>query len=277
MYENDARKIILKKLSIELNEKQFNEQISELRKHISSKEKNKAVIEQKIKDVDKLLKQGKCSLCGQEIHEEERFKKELNEAHITKDSISNDLDLLSKKVNKLEEGLQDYQEYKVNKEKKELYEKLLETSKKQEKDLQQKLGDLTKKIEKLKKELKEILSIFKVPDIQSLRNLEKEISGTLKNIEDKVDKLNSEKNQLNVIISAEEKVIEFLEQEINQMKSDIVFKKKLNIYLTISKIHYLFSIPILYHKNRRLLIKGLLRDPRISPIFCLLFSTNVSD
>jgi len=235
MYENDARKIILKKLSIELNEKQFNEQISELRKHISSKEKNKAVIEQKIKDVDKLLKQGKCSLCGQEIHEEERFKKELNEAHITKDSISNDLDLLSKKVNKLEEGLQDYQEYKVNKEKKELYEKLLETSKKQEKDLQQKLGDLTKKIEKLKKELKEILSIFKVPDIQSLRNLEKEISGTLKNIEDKVDKLNSEKNQLNVIISAEEKVIEFLEQEINQMKSDIVFKKKLNhklVYLT---------------------------------------------
>ncbi|MFW9938532.1 MAG: AAA family ATPase [Candidatus Thorarchaeota archaeon] len=235
MYENDAGKIILKKLSVELNEKQFNEQISELRKQISSKEKNKAVIVQKIKDVDKLLEQGKCSLCGQEIHEEERFRKELNEAHITKDSISKELDLLSKEINKLEEGLQDYQEYKVNKEKKELYEKLLETSKKQEKDLKQQLRDLAIKIEKLQKELKEILSAFRAPDIQSLRKLEKEVSDTVKSIEEKVDKLNSEKSELEKKISAEEKVIEFLEQEINQIKSNIALKKRLNqklVYLT---------------------------------------------
>ncbi|MFX1357485.1 MAG: AAA family ATPase [Promethearchaeota archaeon] len=235
MYENDVGKIILKKLSVELNEKQFNEQISELRKHISSKEKNKAVIVQKIKDVDKLLEQGKCSLCGQEIHEEERFRKELNEAHITKDSISKELDLLSKEINKLEEDFHDYQEYKINKEKKELYEKLLETSKKQEKDLKQQLRDLAIKIEKLQKELKEILSAFRAPDIQSLRKLEKEVSDTVKSVEEKVDKLNSEKSELEKKLSAEEKVIEFLTQEIDQIKSNIALKKRLNqklVYLT---------------------------------------------
>ncbi|MFX0175200.1 MAG: hypothetical protein ACFE85_03105, partial [Candidatus Hodarchaeota archaeon] len=235
--ENEAKKIILKKLSLKLNEEQFREQISELRRSLSSKEKKKAVIEQKIKDIDKLLEQGKCSLCGQEIHEEERFKKELNEALETVDSISKDLEKISTDIKNFEEGLKDLQEFKANKEKRELYEKLIETSKKQEKDLQQRLGDLDIKVEKLKKELKDALNIFKVSNIASLRNLENEFKNNVNSLEEKIDKFKSEKNDLDKKISAEEKAIEFLENEINQTKANIELKKKLS-----QKLEYLTEI-----------------------------------
>ncbi|MFX0060458.1 MAG: hypothetical protein ACFE8J_19340, partial [Candidatus Heimdallarchaeota archaeon] len=235
--ENEAKKIILKKLSLKLNEEQFREQISELRRSLSSKEKKKAVIEQKIKDIDKLLEQGKCSLCGQEIHEEERFKKELNEALETVDSISKDLEKISTDIKNFEEGLKDLQEFKANKEKRELYEKLIETSKKQEKDLRQRLGDLDIKVEKLKKELKDALNIFKVSNIASLRNLENEFKNNVNSLEEKIDKFKSEKNDLDKKISAEEKAIEFLENEINQTKANIELKKKLS-----QKLEYLTEI-----------------------------------
>jgi exonuclease SbcC len=237
IYENEAEKIILKKLSIKLNEKQLNDKLSDLRNDFSNKEKNKAIIEQKVKDVDTLLKNGKCSLCGQEIHEEDRFKKELNESNSTIDLISKDLDSLSNQIKKFEEGLKDYQEFKVNKEKKALQEKLIETSKKQEVDQQEKLKEFDNKIETLQKELKAVLTKFKVGNIAELSNLERKINENVKSIEENLDTLKSEKNDFDVIISAEGKVIEFLEKEITQMEANIELKKILN-----EKLDYLTEI-----------------------------------
>ena len=114
------KKIVLAELQPDLPEDQIRVQISEVREQISEKEKKKAVIEQKIKDIDELLEKGKCSLCGQEIHEEERFKGELEEAKEKVDSFSNEISILSEDLEKLEVNLKDLQKFTSNKSKIEL-------------------------------------------------------------------------------------------------------------------------------------------------------------
>jgi len=237
MYEEELEKIPLIILSSDLTEEQMRQHISDLRTQISSKEKEKAVIEQKIKDIDILLEQGKCSLCGQEIHEEDRFRKELNEALVKVNSFSTGIDLLSENIENLENNLKDLQEFTANRGKKELYEKIIETSKKHGKDLQQKLEELNEKIEKLKKTLNETFKIFKVVDTTDLENLEIEIKETLNLIEKNLENLKSEKMDIEIKLSAENKVLEFLEKEIKELRANIKLKRLLR-----EKLDYLTDL-----------------------------------
>jgi len=237
MYEEELEKIPLIILSSDLTEEQMRQHISDLRTQISSKEKEKAVIEQKIKDIDILLEQGKCSLCGQEIHEEDRFRKELNEALVKVNSFSTGIDLLSENIENLENNLKDLQEFTANRGKKELYEKIIETSKKHGKDLQQKLEELNEKIEKLKKTLNETFKIFKVADTTDLENLEIEIKEALNLIEKNLENLKSEKMDIEIKLSAENKVLEFLEKEIKELRANIKLKRLLR-----EKLDYLTDL-----------------------------------
>jgi len=72
------------KLESDLTEQQLEEQININRKSQSKKEKNKAVLKKKLENIDKLLKEGKCSLCGQKIYDKGMFDSELKK---TKDGI----------------------------------------------------------------------------------------------------------------------------------------------------------------------------------------------
>ena len=206
--EAEAKKIVLVKLSINLTQDQIREQTSEVRKQISEKEKKRAVIEQKIKDIDELLEKGKCSLCGQEIHEEKRFRAELKDELGKVDSFSNEIEILSKKVDMLEVNLKDLQEFTANKSKIELYEKLVEASKNQEKDSQNKLDEIINKIDQLQKEIDGTLKAFKITDIAELKKLDSEIKESLDSFEEKIEKLKSEKYDIEVALSAERKTQE---------------------------------------------------------------------
>ena len=81
-------------------------------------------------------------MCGQEIHEEKRFKGELKDALGKVDSFSTEIKTLSKNIDMLELDLKNLQDYTANKSKIELYEKQVETIKIQETDNQKKLDDL---------------------------------------------------------------------------------------------------------------------------------------
>ena len=232
--DKEAKKIVLVELSINLTENQIREQISEVRKKISDKEKTKAVIGQKIKDIDELLEKGKCSLCGQEIHEEKRFKEELKDALGKVDSFSNEIDILSKNVDILEVNLKDLQEFTSNKSKIELYEKLVEASKKQEKDYQKKLDEIIKKIDQLLKEIDGTLKAFKITDITELKKIESGIKGNLYSIEEKIEKLKSQKNTIEIDLSAERKTQEYLKKEVNELKAGLEEKEKLKEKLEYS-------------------------------------------
>jgi len=232
--EEEAKKILLIELSNDLTEEQIREQISEERTQISENERKKAVIEQKIKDIDELLEEGKCSLCGQEIHEEKRFKEELKDALGKVDSFSNEIDILSKNVDILEVNLKDLQEFTSNKSKIELYEKLVEASKKQEKDSQKKLDEIIKKIDQLQKEIDGTLKAFKITDITELKKLESDIKENLDSFEEKIENLKSQKNAIEIELSAERKTQEYLKKEVNELKAGLEEKKKLKEKLEYS-------------------------------------------
>jgi len=232
--EEEAKKIVLVKLSIDLTEDQIREQTSEVRKQISEKEKKKAVIEQKIKDIDELLEKGKCSLCGQEIHEEKRFKTELKDALGKVDSFSKEIEILSKKVEVLEVNLKDLQEFIANKSKIELYEKLVEASKNQERDSQKKLDDIIKKMSQLQKEIDGALKAFKITNITELKKIGSDIKESLDSFEEKIEKLKSEKYDIEVALSAERKTQEYLKKEVNELKAGLEEKKKLKEKLEYS-------------------------------------------
>jgi len=232
--EEEAKKIALVELSMDLTEDQIRKNISKLRKQISEKEKKKAVIEQKIKDIDALLEKGKCSLCGQEIHEVERFKGELEEALGKVDSFSNEISILSENVDKLEVNLKDLQEFTSNKSKIELYQKLVEASKQQEKDSQKKLDEIIKKINQLQKEIDGALKTFKITDISELKKIESDIKENLTSFEKKLEELKSQKNDIEINLSAEKKAQEYLKKEVNELKTGLEEKKKLKEKLEYS-------------------------------------------
>ena len=250
-------------LSTKLTEEQVREQISNVRKQISEKEKRKAVIEQKIEDVQKLLDEGKCSLCGQKIHEEDRFKEELKDALDKVDSLSEEIKILSKKIEKLEEDLKNLQEYSANKGKIELYEKLVEASKRQEIDSQKKLDEIMKKIDKLQKEIEDTLKVFKILDITELKKLESDIRESLESYEEKIDKLKSLNKAIEIELSAERKTQEYLNKEVNELKTGLEektkLKEKLEFYSEI-KNWVVEQFPILLRDIEREILISSARD-----------------
>ena len=225
--EEEVKKIVLIELSTKLTEEQVREHISDVRKQTSETEKKKAVIEQKIKDINKLLDEGKCSLCGQEIHEEKRFKGELKDALDKVDSFSKEIKIFTEKIEKLGDDLKNLQEYSANKGKIELYEKLVEASKRQEEDSQKKLDEIIKKIDKLQKEFEDTLKAFKIADMTELKKLESDIKENLDSFEEDIEKLKSQNKTIEIALSAERKTQEYLNKEVNELKTGLEKKTKL--------------------------------------------------
>jgi exonuclease SbcC len=166
-------------------------------------------------------------LCGQEIHEEKRFKGELKDALGKVDSFSNEIDILSKDVDGLEDILKDLQEFTSNKSKIELYEKLVEASKKQEKDSQKKLDEIIKIIDNLQKEIDGTLKAFKITDITELKKLESDIKENLDSFKENIEELKSLKIAIEIDLSAERKTQEYLKKEVNELKARLEEKEKL--------------------------------------------------
>ncbi len=225
--EQEAKKIVLVELSTDLTEEQIRTQISENRELISEKEKKKAVIEHNIKNIDKLLKEGKCSMCGQEIHEEKRFKQELKDAIGKVESFSNEIGTLSTNIDKLELNLKNVLDFTANKSKIELYEKLVEASKTQETDNQKKLDEIIKKLAQLQKEIDSTLKAFKIADITELKEVELGIKENLATLEKKIEELKSQKNTIEIELSAERKTQEYIKKEVNELKAGLEERKKL--------------------------------------------------
>ncbi len=232
--EEEAKKIVLAELSTDLTEDQIRAQISEDREQISEKGKEKAVLEQKIKDVDKLLKEGKCSMCGQEIHEEKRFKGELKDALGKVESFSSEIETLSKNITTLEQNLKNLQDYTANKSKIELYKKLVEASKIQEMDNQKKLDEMIGKLTQVQKEIDDTLKAFKIADITELKQLELEIRKNLDSFEKNIEELKSLKNAIDIELSAERTTLEYMKKEVNDLKTWLEEKKKLKEKLEYS-------------------------------------------
>jgi exonuclease SbcC len=210
--ENELKILKDIELKTELNEDQLERQVENFQSLKSQGEKELAVITKKVSDVDHLLKEGKCSLCGQAIHEKDRFEQELQEASLKVRKTSSEIADLTQRINKHKKLLKNLREFQKNKNKKDSFRNLISEMKKREVDLINHASELSTKLVDNQNDIIVILSEYKITNLHKFRELGKEIKT----------KLIAEKNLLKTLKSNKESTGNEL---IGQKKSLDYFQK----------------------------------------------------
>jgi len=216
----------------ELSEDQLENQIEKMQNLKSQKEKEIAVVKKGLADVDKLLKEGKCSLCGQAIHEKDRFEKEYHDATLKVGSFSNDIDDLTQKIGEHKKSLKIVREFQKVKNKRDSLSSLILEKKKREADLNTLINELFENINSNQKEIMGILSEYKITNLLKFKNFGEEIKVNLNTEKESLSKLNSSKESSGNELSAQRKSLEYLQKELVDLNSNILSKKSLQDDLT---------------------------------------------
>ncbi|MFX0031842.1 MAG: AAA family ATPase [Candidatus Hodarchaeota archaeon] len=223
--EKEIKAIPQIKIKHDLKEDELEVAIKNYQKIQSEKEKDKAILEKKIEDLDNLLRMGKCSLCGQEIHEKERFDLELKEVNNKISGYSKEISDIASQILKYELSLKKLREFKNYKTNKEALMRLLEEKRKREIKLKEIINQLNQKIESNKKLIEIILNKYDIKDLEKLKELGTKLNFKLENQKNLIKKIKSEKIELEKELSAEQTSFVLLESELNKLKEDLKKKK----------------------------------------------------
>ncbi len=220
------------KVKTELSEDQLENQLEKIQKLKSQKEKEIAVVKKILADVDKLLKEGKCSLCGQAIHEKDRFEKEFQDTTLKVGSFSNEIDDLTQKNNEQKKLLKIIREFQKVKNKRDSLSSLISEKRKREADLNTLIKELFEKINRNQEEIMAILSEYKITNLLKFKNFGEEIEVKLNAEKKSLNKLNSSKESSGNELSAQKKSLEYLQKELVELNSNIQLKNSLQDNLT---------------------------------------------
>jgi len=222
--EKELEKIPSIIIKSKFSEQELKQKIKEVREKISQHDKDKAVINQKIEDIDDLLKKGTCSLCGQKIHEKERFESEKKEITVKIEKLSTNISTLTEKLNNFDANISKLRESLQNKNKRDSMESLIEEKKKRRTDLQK----LVNELDKDKHLISSILKEFDIKDLNEFKKQGQEISRKYQDQKAKHQQVKMGKDNLDKQILMEKKDIEHLENMINELKDLITLKKELD-------------------------------------------------
>jgi len=242
-------------LSTNLTEKQLEKELEINRKVKTQQENQKAVLNKKIKNIDKLLKEGKCSLCGQKIHEKERFNNELN--NITKDidDLSSKIENINMKISKNEVDLKNLREYTQNKLQRDSLESIIKEKKKREVDLKELINELKEKIKKGEKEISTILKKYEIMDTEKLIELKNNLQSKLSEQKTLVNQLKSEKAELRETLGSENTNLVHLESDLQNLQNDLMKKQDLR-----KKLEYLKDLKNWLVNEFQVLIRDIERE-----------------
>lgn len=215
------------KLESDLTEEQLEEKIEKNRKIQSEKDKDKAVLDKNIENIDKLLKEGKCSLCGQEIHEKERFNSELKTTKDKIEQLSKEIKRLTSEISKLETNLKNLRDYTINQTKRESLNEIIAEKKKRETELKDLINQLNDKIKNNQNQSWIILKNYNIKDLEKFKELENELKAKLTDQKDLVKNLEAEKSEFEKEISAEQTNLKLMETQLNELKDNLNKKKLL--------------------------------------------------
>ena len=220
------------KVKTELSEDQLENQLEKIQNLKSQKEKEIAVVKKILADVDKLLKEGKCSLCGQAIHEKDRFEKEFQDATLKVGRFSNEIDDLTQKNYEQKKLLKIIREFQKVKNKRDSLSSLISEKRKREADLNTLIKELFEKINRNQEEIMTILSEYNITNLLKLKNFGEEIKVKLNAEKESLNKLNSSKESSGNELSAQKKSLEYLQKELVELNSNIQLKNSLQDNLT---------------------------------------------
>ncbi|MFX1452823.1 MAG: AAA family ATPase [Promethearchaeota archaeon] len=217
----------LKKVDLEtkITEKKLKIQIDEERNKKSEIIKKKAIIHKNIEDIDKLLKEGKCSLCGQAIHEKERFKNELLEASEKIEKFTKEISDIETSIKKFEKTLDHIQEFKIIDSKRKSLNELIDEKRKRESDLIELINELEEKINKTSNEIILTLKKYNIANIANFKKLDKNIQEDLNQKKKEVNILRAKKENLRNHITEKKTNLKQLQNELNELRKAIKIKK----------------------------------------------------
>ena len=191
--ETELNNLIEVKLSTDLTKKQIKVQIGKRRTDKAEKIKVKAIVGKKINDIDKLLKEGKCALCGQAIHEKKRFEEEQTRANEEIEKFTKEINDTEELINELDLYLNNIQEFKLFNTKRKSLSDIITERKKREFELNSTLTELEERIGKASSEIKSTLKRYKISNITDLNLLGGKIKEDLNQQKMKLDGLRTSK------------------------------------------------------------------------------------
>ncbi|MFX1323631.1 MAG: hypothetical protein ACFE8N_01650 [Promethearchaeota archaeon] len=246
--ESELKKLKEVEIKTEIDEDQLEKHIETNQNQKIQLEKDLAIVKKSIKDIDNLLKKGQCSLCGQAIHEKDRFEKELKQASAKVEKLTTEIDNVSKQLNEQKKNLKDLLEFQKIKIKKDSLVILVSEKRKREADLNILINELFNKINNNQTEIITILSEYKDTNLRQFKELGQYIKDRLKNEKNSLQKLKSNKETLGNDLSAQKNSIEYIHKELKELESNIQTRDKLNrnlIYYTQIKNWISEEFPVL--------------------------------
>ena len=253
--EQELQNIPKLKLDIDLTEEELEKEIKEHRKNQSKKEKELVILEEKISNINKLLKEGKCSLCGQEIHEKERFNSELKDTKKRIESLSKVINELLDKINTFELNLKKLRAFTVNQTKIVALSKLIEEKRKRENKLKEIITQLEQKVKEAQDKTKKILKRYKITDLENFKEYESQLNFKLLNQKNLIKNLKLEKSDIEKNLSAENAKLKILSTELDKLKDDLLEKKKFQ-----EKIAFLTELRNWITEDFQILIRDIERE-----------------
>ena len=231
--EEEREKLKDVKEPSDINENELEKTIEKLNNLILSNEKEKAIISKNIADINDLIKQGKCSLCGQAIHEKERFEKELNEASLRLKELSTKINNQTKKIKKKQALLKEVREFQKIIIERENITQIISEKVERAKDLNNSIEELFKSIEENQNDILSILSEYKIPNLQEFKDLEKKIRNNLDKAKKDLTSLKSQKETAGNELSGHKKSLQYSENDLNKIRENIEKIKKLQTDLIL--------------------------------------------
>ncbi|MFX0019336.1 MAG: AAA family ATPase, partial [Candidatus Hermodarchaeota archaeon] len=253
--ERELQSLPKLKLDIDLTEEQLEEQIKEHRKNQSKKEKHKVILEEKINNINTLLKEGKCSLCGQEIHEKERFNFELTDTNKKIENFSKEINELLNQMNNIELNLKNLRAFTINQTKIASLSRLIEEKRKREDKLKELINQLAQKIKESQEKIKKILKRYGITDLKNFKDYENQLNLKLSNQKNLIKKIKLEKSEIEKSLSAETARLKILTTELDKLNENLKEKKNLQ-----EKLAFLTDLRNWITEDFQILIRDIERE-----------------
>ena len=153
---------------------------------------------------ENLLKEGKCSLCGQDIHNKDQFREDLKKIQEDIENLDLKLNKLDKQIIETEELQKTLREYSKDEERRKSIQNLINEKKERKSDSSDTNDILKKAIKSSQKTIEEILKSYKLKSPETFENLQNEMIQKIENQKTIVSNLQSENTDLEKDLSVSE-------------------------------------------------------------------------
>jgi exonuclease SbcC len=253
--EEEIKSLPTIKLESDFTEEQLETQIRKFRNTQSEKEKEKAILDEKVNDINKLLKEGKCSLCGQEIHEKERFNSELKGINEKIGQFSKEINDLISRIKKFESYSKNLKDFTIVQSEKESLTKIVDEKRKREANLKEIISQLKNKIEINQQQTKSILKKYEIMDLKKFRKFEDKLNSRLVSQKILIKKVKSEKSEIEKKLISEQAKLKLLYSEIETLNKSLNKRKILK-----DKLEYLTNLRSWITNEFQILIRDIERE-----------------